>query len=534
MVKNIFLGNIITMDEHKPTANAILVDAGKVKYVGSFEVAKELADDAEVIDYEDNYIYPGFIETHAHGFDAGNRLEFQADLSNDNSMDEFLNTIRTYIEEHPGRDFYSGAGWDVRDKIPTRQLLDEVNDKIPICLTSIDGHSIWLNTPGCEKFGINEEAVKKYGTDLVRVDEEGVPTGYLSEEPAMNINLGNKASKDDMKVGLLKWQEFAFSQGLTATAEALMDKEIIQAYSEIIEEGEFKLRTYGMFAVDNHTEDMVKEVETALELKKYDSGYYKTVAMKLFLDGIVEAHTAWMEEEYLDDPGYFGDKRFTDLDKFITLIKFANENGLFVHIHSLGDGATKFGMDGFSKAQLETGIFNARNSIAHLQYINPRDIKRMADFNVCGSIAPLWVSKADAAFDLECEFLGEEKALTGFPMQSFINEGVIVGFHSDYPVSPDISVPLSIYMAVTGKAPEDSDDMIRDPNECMSQKDAVLALTKNAAYMLNADNEIGSLEIGKIANMVVYDKDFLNDDIEEIAKSKLIATIIDGDIVFKG
>lgn len=243
MVKKIFLGNIITMDEHKPTDNAILVDAGKVKYVGSFEVAKELADDAEVIDYEDNYIYPGFIKTHAHGFDAGNRLEFQADLSNDNSMDEFLNTIRTYIEEHPGRDFYSGAGWDIRDKIPTRQLLDEINDKIPICLTSIDGHSIWLNTPGCEKFGINEEAVKKYGTNLVRVDEEGVPTGYLSEEPAMNINLDNKASKDDMKVGLLKWQEFAFSQGLTATAEALMDKEVIQPYSEIIEEGEFKLRT---------------------------------------------------------------------------------------------------------------------------------------------------------------------------------------------------------------------------------------------------------------------------------------------------
>lgn len=190
-------------------------------------------------------------------------------------------------------------------------------------------------------------------------------------------------------------------------------------------------------------------------------------------------------------------------------------------------------MDGFSKAQLETGIFNLRNSFAHLQYIRPEDIKRMADYNVCGAIAPLWIPKSDSAYVQECEYLGEEKALTGYPMQSFINEGVVVGFHSDYPVSTEISVPLSIYMAVTGKTPKDDYDMIRNPNECISQKDAVLALTKNAAYMLNAEDEIGSLEIGKIANMVVYDKDFLNDDIEEIAKSKLIATIIEGDVVFK-
>ncbi len=533
MVEKIFLGNVITMDEHKPTAKAVLIVGGKVKYVGSFEVAKELSPEADIIDYGDNYVYPGFIETHAHGYLAANRLELQADLSQDKSMDAFLNTMRKYIEEHPGRDLYEGAGWDIYDKIPTRQLLDEVNDEIPICLNSVDGHSMWLNTPGCAKFGIDEEAVKKYGTDLIRVDEDGVPTGYISEEPVINILLNNKPPKEGTKAGLLKWQELAFSQGLTATGEALADKEIIPIYAESVEEGEFKLRTYGMFTVNNNAEDMVKEVETALEFKKYDSEYYKTVAIKLFLDGVVEAHTGWMEEEYADAPGYYGDKRFTDLDKYVTIVKTANKNDLFVHVHSIGDGATKFGMDGFSKAQLETGIFNLRNSFAHLQYIRPEDIKRMADYNVCGAIAPLWIPKSDSAYVQECEYLGEEKALTGYPMQSFINEGVVVGFHSDYPVSTEISVPLSIYMAVTGKTPKDDYDMVRNPNECISQKDAVLALTKNAAYMLNAEDEIGSLEIGKIANMVVYDKDFLNDDIEEIAKSKLIATIIEGDVVFK-
>ncbi|MCQ2738513.1 MAG: amidohydrolase [archaeon] len=533
MVEKIVLGNVITMNEFKPNVEAVLVSEGKIKYVGDFDVAKKLASEAEIIDYGDNYIYPGFIETHAHGFLAANRLELQADLSQDKSMAAFLETMKKYIEDHPGRDLYEGAGWDIYDEIPTRQLLDTVNDEIPICLNSVDGHSMWLNTPGCAKFGIDEEAVKKYGTDLVRVDEDGVPTGYISEEPVINILLNNKPPKEGTKAGLLKWQEFAFSQGITATGEALADKEIVPIYAESVEEGEFKLRTYGMFTVNNNAEDMVKEVETALELKKYDCKYYKTVAMKVLLDGVVEAHTGWMEEEYADAPGYYGDKRFTDLDKYVTIVKTANENGLFVHTHSIGDGATKFGMDGFSKAQIETGIFNLRNSFAHLQYIRPDDIKRMADYNVCGAIAPLWIPKSDSAFIQECEYLGEEKALEGYPMQSFINEGVIVGFHSDYPVSDEMSVPLSIYMSVTGKKPKDDYDVVRNPAECISQKDAVLCLTRNAAYMLNAEDEIGSIEIGKLGNLVVYDKDFLNDDIEEIAKSKLIATIIEGEVVFK-
>ncbi|MDO5850006.1 MAG: amidohydrolase [Methanobacteriaceae archaeon] len=533
MVKKIVLGNVITMDEYKPNAESVVVENGKIKYVGSFDVAKQLAPDAEIMDYGDNYVYPGFIETHAHGFLAANRLELQADLSEDKSMAAFLETMTKYIEEHPGRDFYEGAGWDIYDEIPTRQLLDQVNDEIPICLNSIDGHSIWLNTPGCAKFGIDEEAVKKYGTDLVRVDEDGVPTGYLSEEPAINILLNNKPPKEGTKAGLLKWQELAFSQGITATGEALSDEDIVQIYSEAVEEGKFKFRTYGMFKLEPTIEDVEKEVDNVLDLKKYDGEYYKTVAIKLFLDGVVEAHTGWMEEEYIDDPGYYGDKRFTDLDKFAEITKVANEKGFFVHVHSVGDGATKFGMDGFEKAQLESGIFNMRNSFAHLQYVNPKDIKRMADFNVCGAIPPLWIPKSPSSYIQECEYLGEERALKGYPMQSFINEGATVSFHSDYPVSTALSVPISIYMAVTGKLPEDDYDAVRNPAECMSQKDAVLCLTKNAAYMLNAEDEIGSLEIGKLANMVVYDKDFLNDDIEEIAESKLIATIIEGDVVFK-
>ena len=104
--------------------------------MGAFDVAKKLASEAEIIDYGDNYIYPGFIETHAHGFLAANRLELQADLSQDKSMAASLETMKKYIEDHPGRDLYEGAGWDIYDEIPTRQLLDSVNDEIPICLNS--------------------------------------------------------------------------------------------------------------------------------------------------------------------------------------------------------------------------------------------------------------------------------------------------------------------------------------------------------------------------------------------------------------
>lgn len=532
----LIIGNIVTLDARYPILEALTVKDGLVQYAGSLEMAKKLCDEnTEVMDYGDNYVYPGFIEAHCHGALAGPRLAFFMDLSAGKSMDDYLGMIKEYIQQHPDNEFYYGAGWAEKEYPPTAEMLDEIcSDKV-IALNSIDGHSYWFNTKGMEKFGINADAVKQWGTDIIRVKEDGTPTGYISEGPTNSITIQTlQLGKENMKKAMLVWQDFALAHGITAFYEAGANDDTILYVKELIEEGKWKLRLYTGLLLDEHMDDYTEGARQAKALaEKYNNEYFQIIGVKIFMDGVVEAHTAWTIDEYCDMPGYTGVKRFKDFDKTVELYKECAKLGLNVHQHTVGDGAVKFALDCMEAAETETGIMNMRNALCHLQMLRKQDIKRLCDLNAVAVVAPLWMAREEEYYKQSVSYIGEKRTFYGYPLKSFIDNNGIIAFHSDFPVSSQMSFQRSLYMACTRNMPGNDDFYQWNANEVISREDALAGVTTGPAYSVMQENHLGKLQIGYVANMVVYDTNFLSDPLEKVGKAELLATIIDGNVEYK-
>ena len=533
----LILGNIITMNEIKPEAEAMTVKDGIIQYVGSKEVAHSLCDDGTVVmDYGDNYIYPGFLESHAHGAGAGYRMAGQADLSACKTAEECAQVMKAWIDAHPGKDLYMGCGWAPwLISEPTKDVLDAVCPDKPVTLNSVDGHSMWVNSCLMAQQGIDKEYAKKMGPAQVHVDAEGNPTGLLTESAATALMGLAKNTVDDFKEFILAWQDFAFSNGYTAATEAgveLAGPLAKDAYVALSKEGKLKLRTYAYYLIkDDCTTPEAEVEEAAREAVEYNNEYFSIVGLKVFIDGVIEAHTGWLLEDYKDTPGNHGLERFHNHDIAVRLVKAASDHGMGVHAHTIGDGAVRFMMDAVAEAEIATGNFDQRNIFVHLQLVDPADIKRMADYNVIAGTAPLWTPKTPSVSAQEISYVGADKAEKAYPIKSFIDAGVVNVSHTDYPVSPAMSIPKTIYLGVT-RASQGNPSSVRGPQECVTRMDVLKSLTTNVAYLWGMEDKLGSIEVGKVANVTVYDKDFLNGDLEEIPQATLVSTIVDGNIVF--
>lgn len=544
MKQSIILGNIITVDPKRPTAKAALVKDGVFAYIGDAETAKQLAgSDAKVLDYGENFIYPGFIDGHAHGVFAGYRAIGQANLAQVGLTADYAKyrrIIKEFIEKNPQRKIYLAAGWVQNDEKVTKAYLDEICPDKPLIMNTSDAHSCLLNTKALEWAGVDAEFARKYGPAIVHVDGNGEPDGYICEGPAFKIIHDVPVTVEEAKTYILAWQDYAFANGLTATAFAGDDLRFpeAEAYYELEQEGKLKLRTYANIIIPDNAENPKAEVaHIAEERAKYSNEYYRIIGAKVLLDGVTEAHTAWMLEDYLDQPGYHGVERFNDHDKMVELITEADKEGLSVHAHSVGNAATHFMLGCIADAEKITGDMDQRNILAHLQYVTDEDIRRMGETGTIPAVPPLWTPKEDNDYPQEIRYVGKNLADQAYPIKSFYDAGANVVFHSDYPVSPAISITDSIYTAETRSFPKHYGfgdmDTQRNIKEAITREQSLRAMTINVAYQFHQENRLGSIEFGKIANMTVYDCDFLHDDIEKVVEANIIATIVDGEEVYK-
>lgn len=542
MKKTIVLGNFITMDKKRPTAKAALIKDGVFAYIGDVEEAKKLGgEDAKVLDYGDNYIYPGFLESHCHGYLAGDRAIGQADLSQFPKVDlaKYREVIEEFIKANPQREVYMAAGWIEDDTPITKAFLDDIcSDKMLLMATG-GGHSMLLNSKALEWAGIDAAYAKKKGYDLVYVDEKGEPTGYICESPVFELVPKLPISIETAKAYLLAWQNIAIKNGFTSVGDAGVEVAgpiAFRAFCELEQEGKLKLRTYAYLMVPDNPEDPKAEVARIAESRaKYSGEYFHIVGVKTFLDGVTEAHTAWQNQDYLDQPGYHGIERFNDHDKMVELLTAADAEGLSVHVHSEGGGATHFMLDCIEDAEKITGDMDQRNVLAHLHFVTDEDICRMAETGSIPAVPPLWSPKFPGVYDQEVAYVGKELADQAYPIKSFFDKGANVVYHSDFPVSPSFSVPVSFYMAEKRATPKQlgfGEDTQRNLDQAVTREQSLQAMTINVARQWRQEHRIGSIEFGKIANMTVFDCDFLHDDIEKVVLGNVVATIIDGEEVY--
>ena len=542
MKQTLILGNIITMDEKQPFAKAALVKNGVFAYIGNAEEAKKLAGtDAQVLNYGNNYIYPGFLESHSHGYLAGDRVIGMANLDGaaTTDYDKCRKIIREFIKKNPQSEVYRASGWAETSDYFLKTFLDEICPDKPLIMHSGGGHYMILNSKALKYFGIDKKAAAKYGSKLVHVDANGEPKGYICELPVMDVLKKIPTSIKDAKRYLLAWQDIAFRHGYTGVADAgveLFFSDCSKAYHELEDEGRLKLRTYAYLLSPDNVDDPKAEVARIVKDRaKYSGEYFRVVGVKAFLDGVIELHTGWQLEDYADQPGCRGLERFNNHDKMVELIVAAAAEGLAVHVHSMGDGATHFMLGCIEDAQKITGDKDQRNVLAHLEFVTDKDIRRMADTGSIPAVPPLWVSRSIDGEDMTERCVGKELAEKCFPVRSFYDAGANVVFHSDYPVSPQLDIKKSIYMAETRSLPEEFGGIATQvgPEQAITREQSLRSMTINVARAWHQEHRMGSIEFGKIANMAVFDCDFLHDDIEKVAHANIVATIVDGKEVYK-
>ena len=544
MKQTIILGNIITMDEKRPFAKAALVKDGVFAYIGSAEEVKKLVcKGTQVLDYGDNFIYPGFMESHCHGHLAGYRAVGQANLMEGGLTTDYAryrNIIKAFIAKNPQRGFYVAAGWVENEEYVSKAYLDEICSDKPLLMQTGGGHSMLLNTKALEWAGIDAAYAKKWGYDLVHVDQNGEPDGYICEGPVFEIVPKLPATVEDIKEYLLAWQDMALSSGFTAVGDAgveVVNKNAPKAYHELEEEGRLKLRTYAyMYVTDNIADPKAEIARIAAERAEMSGEYFHIIGPKAFLDGVTEAHTGWQNQDYLDKPGYHGAERFNDHDKMVELIVEADKEGMSVHVHSEGGGATHYMLGCIEDAEKITGDKEQRNVLAHLHFVTDEDVRRMAETGSVPAVPPLWTCKGSPIYEQEVAYVGQQLADEAYPIKSFYDAGANVVFHSDYPVSPMMDIKLSIYTAEKRDYPKEVTGGATSPRnlkEAITREQSLRAMTINVARQFHQEHRMGSIEFGKIANMTVFDCDFLHDDIEKVAQANLIATIVDGEEVFK-
>ena len=533
----VIYGDFYTVDEKNPKAHAVAIADGKFIYVGDALGAKSFVGDGTKEEFYDNgLILPGFVDGHAHGNLGGSKMLLMCKLNDCKTLDAIRARLKDFIAKNPEMDKIQGMGWDdatFGTDGPTAAMIDDLTDK-PVAMIDYGHHSFWLNSAAMKIKNITKDTPDIADGVIVR-DADGNPTGCLREGTSIYFNdLLYHFTVEEYKKALLAYQDVFLSIGVTMTFDPMVNydygsENVMEAYHQLDVEGKLKLRVHGGYQVFVD-KNPVADVENAVKCReKFKGNRFAVDNIKILLDGVVESATAYLNEPYSNrNDGYRGLLRF-DLDTLVATVKKAHDMNITVHIHTIGDGAIAEALNAFEKAGTSP---DNRSALTHLQIVNPSDIDRMAKLGVIAVANPYWfVKEPDYHTKLSVPYLGKERAENQYPLKSFFDKGVVVTQATDYPVTADLRPTNGIQTAVIRQIPGEPETLM-NPSERVTVEQMIKAATLNGAYQFKCENTLGSITVGKKADMVVLDSDITACAPEHINDAKILRTMIGGEWVY--
>lgn len=527
-------GIVYTVDDKNPSAEAIAVLGSKIVYVGdNIGVERYACGDANIIDLAGKAVYPGLIDAHGHITRVGYR-EINLNLQGIDSLAEMLAAVKKYADDNPDLPWIAGRGWIEKvwpeNRFPTRQDLDEIVPDRPVLLTRADAHSAVMNTMAMNMAGITGETVAPSG-GAINLDENGEPTGMLIDK-AMGLvsTLIPPNSREQDKDALRIATERNTSLGWTGFHNAGGTYEDIKMLRELRSEGKLKHRVYHAIRPMLYPEDAEILYENGGEI---DPDHYVTARQfKITVDGALGSRGAGFLEPYADYDTV-GLVRYNEDDLRPLLIR-GLENGLQFQLHAIGDAANRMVLNAFEQALKEVpkskrAVANPRWRIEHAQNVQPEDVDRFIDLDIIPSMQP---SHAIGDLHFAGDRLGLDRLANAYLWRTFIDKGAIIPGGSDQPV--EIGDPrIEFYAAIARKDLNGFSAEGWHPELAVTREEALKMFTIWAAYSAFQDHVLGSLEVGKFADISVFDKDLMTIPEEEIMSSSAVLTIVHGDIVYQ-
>jgi len=532
---------VITVDSNFSVKRAVAIKGNRIAAVGTDEEIMALVGkDTKTIDLKGKTVLPGINDAHIHAaWFGGTMVSGDLDLGAITSISEIARLVADKVKTaKPGR-WIAGHSWksmileeliNEPGRLPTRWDLDRVSPDNPVCLQDFSGHNLWVNSRALELAGINKDTPLPSGGEIVRDRETGEPAGMLKELPAIGLvsRVIPPLTKDQKRAAIVAAIDELNSLGITSITDGalgpgggdLMDVECIGIYNDLYNEGRLTTRLNILLLFGEYGALSFKDLQEGIQ----NVGVYavpgnewlRFAGVKIFADGL-PGRTAWVYEEYpggghgsLVIPGETDEEKYNEL---INMIVYAHKYGYQLGIHACGDRAIDACVDGFLKA-LNDELRNARHYIIHGVGITDACTEIAVKNNIGLSIQPcLWKLRAKIVSS-------EPSATSGWPdrVQRLIRQGVNVTASSDAPVTyPNWVEGVSSLVTVAG----------------VSRQDAIRAYTMNAAWQNHMESMVGSIEIGKLADLCILDKDILTVDDADIDSITNVITIVGGKVVFE-
>lgn len=521
---------IYTANPKNPTAEALAIKNGKFVFIGTNTEAQNFnCGESKLLDLEGSFVYPGFIDAHAHLKGIGYR-ELNLNLQGADSLKSMLTQVTIHANKLPIGDWVIGRGWIEKKwpeaRFPTLEELDAISSDKPIALERADGHAIIVNSLALKLAGIDRDTSDPIGGKIDK-DINGEPNGVLIDKASLLVEkLIPKRSRQDEKNALKEGLYRTASMGWTQLHDAgspLSDYELLE---EIKEEENLPIRI--QFYVSDGDE-AIQFIETGPYL---DPQHMLTArGVKLYADGAIGSRGAAFFNKY-DDYETKGFLIFQKEETMPKLIK-ALVNGIQIQTHAIGDLANSVTLDWYAEAfssvsEANRMIIEPRWRIEHSQNILPIDQQRFADLKVIASMQP---SHAIGDLHFAHKRLGVDRLDNAYTWRSLIDLGVVIAGGSDAPV--EIGDPRIEFKAAIGR--KDLDGYYQDYwnlDESVSREEALYMFTKWAAYSVFEEDIKGTIEVGKLADLTIFSKDLMVIPEEEIMSSQILMTIVDGRVVY--
>jgi predicted amidohydrolase YtcJ len=506
-------GKIFTVSEKNPEVQAVASKDGKIIALGTTKQIKDfIGPSTRVLDVRRKLVIPGFIDAHCH-FSSGGRSLSMLDLSDATSVAYIQDKIEERIEDTPAGKLVSGyasfpnpglygeLGW------PTKEILDKVSPDNPVVMRRRGGHAVWVNSVALKMSNITKESEVPEGGEVVIDQETGKPTGILKEAAQSLLKTHGEANpKEDIERAL----KHASALGITGIHTGSYLKEI-EIYRELRNEGKLTLRVYAWLPISGLDEYIAKGIKQGQGDEMVKVGF-----LKCYIDGTIGVRSALMFEPFAEESGNTGLAQMEE-EEFYTLVEKAHREDYQVGVHAIGDKAVHWVLNAVERAQKKHGKKGLRHRVEHNTVNKLADTERFEELGVIASMQPT-ITGGEM---YKRQRLGIERARRVDMVRTLLSKGALLCWGTDWPVSsinPMYNLNELVYRIY--------------PEQRLTMAEAIRHYTLGSAYASFEENIKGSLEVGKLADMVVLSDNLLIPNPKNIPQTKVLYTILGGKIVF--
>ena len=522
-MKKIYInGKFITLEENeKNKVEAILIDNKIIRKVGTKEeILKYQDEETKIIDLKGKTMMPSFIDAHSHFFGVANNF-MQISLEECSNIEEIKEKLKEFKQNNKidKNKWIIANNYDQTNLEEIRNIqkeeIDEVIKENPVVIQNKSGHSGIFNTKGLEVLGINNE------TRLENIEKQnGKLTGLLEENAFIeNIKKVPMPSKKEMIENCIKAQNEYLSYGITTVQEGMLVKELIPIYQELLEKNILKIDLVAYIDIKSK-EEIKKAFKNHINKNRKN---FKISGYKIFLDGSPQLRTAWMRKSYLGEENYYGYSTMQDKEVEIA-IKEAVKDNMQILAHCNGDKAAEQYINAIKNVDKKEKVKNP--VMIHAQFLGIDQLKEVKKY---GIIPSFFIAHIYYWGDTHIKNFGMERAKNISPAKSTLKQDILFTFHQDAPVIKQ-DMFNTIWCAVKRKT---KNGIVLNQNERIDVQDAIKAVTINAAKQYGEENLKGSIKEGKLANLIILDKNPLEIEIDKIKEIQVLETIKEGETLYK-